>query len=277
MKLIFALSKSSLLNGLLLLFLLTHATAPYKDVRGLTQDAPSPEQNFKEIKTTAETLAEADSAIIRAPVFRYVEETKEIKYNLGGVKVQALELESNDPYLIPFEKQIQVEALRKLFRRVVPEERFWLPILQQLEQVVFATIRDIESTTDKSEVQRKLDSRTTQFDTELGKLHEAIRLYAQGKGYTASREGRGIASDAFTIQVIKTPNNGRVQVLPWVKYVKCSALRKCGDSWPWRELVSASENMIGEYYYQAEWPGGRRNEGKIDVRNNTTITFSPRE
>jgi len=275
MKLPFTIA--SLVTASLQLVLLVHVPAPYKDVRAFTREKPSPEQLFKEIKTTAEKLAKDDSAIIKTPVFRYEEETKEIKYNLGGVKLLALELEPSDPYLIVFEKQIQVEALRKLFTRVMPEERFWQPILQQIEQTVFATISDIESTTDKSELERKLESRSTQFDTQSGKLHESIRLYAQGRGYTAAREGRGIASDAFTVQVIKTPNNGRVQVLPWVKYVKCSTLKQCGDSWPWRELVSASENMIGEYFYQAEWAGGRRNEGKIDVRNNTTLTFRPRE
>src|SRR5207237_2448775 len=189
----------------------------------------------------------------------------------------ALELPPGDPYLIPLERQIQLESLRKLFKQQVPGESFWPPILEQIEKLVVATVYDIESTPNKSKLQTQLDSRAEQIDKELGKLDEAIRLYAQSKGYTARRVGRGLASDAFTVEVIKEPNNGRVQVLPWVKYVKCATLRKCGYNWRWRELVSGSENMIGEYYYQAEWPGGRRNEGQIDVRNNTTITFRPRE
>jgi hypothetical protein len=272
MRLLF-INRPSLLAGLLLI-LWIHANALHGDVGGDRPERQSPEQIFNKIKTTAEELARTNSAVIKAPVFRFVEETKEIKYNLGGVRVQALELEDGDPYLIPFEKQIQVEALRQIFSRVVAQEQFWQPVLQRIEGLVLETIRDIESTTSSSELQRKLDSRTTQLDTELGNLHEIIRLYADSRGYMASREGRGLASDTFIVTVVKTPSNGRVQVLPWVKYVKCNTLKKCGSSWPWRELVSESENMIGEYYYQATWPDGRRSEGKIDVRNNTTVTFS---
>ena len=274
MKLLF-IKRSNLLNGLLLI-LWIYANAPHNDVRARAPEGQSPEQIFNNIKSTAEELARTNSAVIKVPVFRFVEETKEIKYNLGGVRVQALELEAGDPYLIPFEKQIQVEALRQMFSRVVPQEQFWQPILRRIERLVLETIQDIESTANKSELQSKLDSRTTQIETELGKLNEAIRLYADGRGYTASKEGRGLASDTFTVAVVKSPNNGKVQVLPWVKYVKCNVLKQCGDNWPWRELVSESENMIGEYYYQATWPDGRRSEGKIDVRNNSTITFSPR-
>ncbi len=264
-----------LLNGLLLI-LWIHANTSHCDVRGSTPQRQSPEQIFHNIKSMAEELARSNSAVIKPPVFRFVEQTKEIKYNFGGVRVQALELENDDPYLIPFEKQIQVEALRQLFSRVVPQEQFWQPVLGRVEGLVLETIRDIESTNSKSELQRKLDSRSTQLDAELSNLHEAIRLYAHSRGYTASREGRGLASDTFTVTVVKIPSNGKVQVLPWVKYVKCNTLKQCEGSWPWRELVSESESMIGEYYYQATWPDGRRSEGKIDVRNNTTITFTPR-
>jgi hypothetical protein len=276
MRLLFAINSSSLLSRLIILAVLFASIASAGNFRGAAQVKPSPQQIFKEIKSTAEKLAESDSAIIKPPVFRQADGSKEIEYNLGGVRVEALELPSGDPYLIPFEKQIQVEALRRLFQRELPKESFWQPLLEQLEQLVILTIFDIEGSADKSLLQRKLDLRIEQFDAELGNFHEAIRLYGQGKGYTARRVGRGLASDTFTVLVKKTPNNGRVQILPLVKYVMCSTLRKCGSNWPWRELVSESENMIGEYYYQAEWPGGQRNEGKIDIRNNTTITFSPR-
>jgi hypothetical protein len=267
---------------LLLLILLVSSAISFNAVGGLTQQSTSSqEQIFNGIKATAEQPAESGSAIIKPTVFRYVvneknANEKNLEYNLGGVRPGALEGSADDPYLIPVEQQIQVEAIRKLLKREAPNESFWQPILAQLEQIVRATISDIESTADKADLQRKLDARKEQFDAELGKLDDAIKLHAQSKGYKARRVGRVLASDTFLVTVVKTPDNGRIQVLPWAKYVLCNTLKKCGNSWPWRELVSESESMIGEYYYQAEWPDGKRNEGKIDVRNNTTITFKPR-
>lgn len=275
-------NRYSFLNKLLLLILLVSLAFSFNSVDGLThQSTSTPEQIFKELKATAEKLAESDSAVIKPPVFKYVvdqknADEKNLEYNLGGVKPGALEASGDDPYSIPAQQQIQIEALRKLLKREASQETFWQPILERLEQVVLATIRDIESTADKTELQKKLDARKEQFDAELGKLEEAIKQHAQRKGYKARRVGRGLASDTFLVTVVKSPDNGRVQVLPWTKYVLCNTLKKCGDSWPWRELVNDSESMIGEYYYQAEWPNGKRNEGKIDVRNNTTITFKPR-
>lgn len=282
MKTLLAVNGYGLLTTFLLLLLCIPTNARRSnvgviDASEIYQGMPRWARIHATIKTTAEKLAESDSAIIKVPVFNYVDETKQLEYNLGGVRIEALEFETEDVYLMPFEKQIQVEALRKLFSRVVPQESFWQLILDQIEQVIIATVRDIESIPIKSRLPPKLASRTDQVNEVLAKLHEAIRLYAQSKGYTARRVGRGLASDTFTVEVIKTPNNGRVQVLPWVKYVKCAVLGKCGNNWRWRELVSERENMIGEYYYQAEWPGGGRNEGQIDIRNNTTVTFRPRE
>ncbi|HEV7681207.1 MAG TPA: hypothetical protein VGO68_03720 [Pyrinomonadaceae bacterium] len=68
-----------------------------------------------------------------------------------------------------------------------------------------------------------------------------------------------------------------MRVLPWAKFIECSKLKLCGDVWPWRELVSETENMIGPYFYRAEWAGGRSNEDMIEVRNNSPITFRPKQ
>jgi hypothetical protein len=267
--------KRSTLSRVLVSVLLVALIRSY-GIAAICQDTSDPERIFQEVKTAAQSLAETDSAIIKPPVFRFVEKTKELEYYLGGVKVEALQMQSDDPYLTVFERQLRTEALRKLFKHVIPKELFWQPFLERLDQLVLLTIRDIETTHNQAELQAKLANRSEELDRETQKLNEAIRAFAQDRGYTARRVGRGLASDTFSVSVIKKPADGRVQVLPWVKYVMCSNLKKCGSPWPWRELVSADESMIGEYYYQAEWPGGRRNEGKIDIRNNTTITFSPR-
>jgi hypothetical protein len=244
------------------------------EVRALT-----PEESFAEIKNTAVELVRSNSAAIKKPIFQYNEKEKLLEYYLGGVRVLSFELAADDPYLLLFEKQIQTEALRDLFNRTAREdEGYWAPALALSEQLVLDAIRDLQTAGDAASAKAKLESRSEHFETVLGFLHQSIRLLAQSKGYTAKKvPDRGLASDEFSVTVVKEPNGGSVRVLPWVKYVKCYKLRQCGDQWQWRELVSERENMIGEYYYQAEWGGGRRNEGKIEVRNNTTITFRPRE
>src|ERR1700752_260249 len=235
------------------------------------------EVSFQEVKVMAQEFVNSDSALIKAPIFRYTEQNKQIEYYLGGGKVQALELQSGDPFLLPIEKQIQKESLEKLFSQALSKETFWQPILAELEQLVRLALSDIENLHDRKELERQLDGRSTDFDNAMGKLDAAIRSFAKAKGYTPRKVGRGLASDTFSVPIVKNPGNGRVQVLPWVKYVLCNRLQKCGANWPWRELVSTEESMVGEYYYEASWPRGRRSEGKIDIRSNATITFTPRD
>lgn len=237
------------------------------------------EETFAEIKKMAIETAKANSATIKKPVFEYNENGKLLEYYLGGVRVGSFELEADDPYLLPFEKQIQIEALRDLLKRRAPEEEenYWGPPLALAEQLLLDAVRDVLTTSDNAALKLKLEARSNLVDSAFTFLHLSIVRLAKDKGYTAKRVGdRGLASDTFTVQVVTDPSGGRVRVMPWVKYVKCSRLKQCGDVWPWRELVSESEGLIGEYFYQAEWSGGRRNEDRIEVRNSTTLTFRPK-
>ena len=228
------------------------------------------------IQSTASTLAASDSITIKKPILEFDRKKKELQYYLGGIRTELLGLEPDDPYRVPFVRQIQGEALKKLFGRIIRQDNFWRPLLDRSDQLVLATIGDIENTANEAELRKKLDEREEQFSLLYGDLHRAIAKFAQSKGYTARRVGdRVIASDSFTVHVVRTPAGGRVQVLQLVRYVQCS-IGKCGDRWPWRELVSENENMIGEYFYQADWGNGLKNEGTIDVRNSTTLTFMPR-
>src|SRR5258705_10025213 len=113
-------------------------------IQGFAQQASDSEKEFGAIKAMAERLADSDSAIIKPPVFRFRSETKQIEYNLGGVRLEALELQSGDPYLIVFEKEIKGEAWRKLFRREIPGENFCQPILAYSNGTESLTIQAIE-------------------------------------------------------------------------------------------------------------------------------------
>lgn len=238
----------------------------------------TPEETFSTIKKAAEQTVNSDSAVLKKPVFEYNENEKLLEYYLGGIRVGSFEMESDDPYLVPFEKEFHVELLRTLFKRKAPDEMFWVTNLDRAETLVLETIRDIQNTPNKEKLQKLIDQRLEQFGEAFGLLHTSIRKFAQSKGYTAKRVGdRGLASDSFPVPVKKDPANGTVRVLPWTKYVKCRDLRLCGNNWPWRQLVSETENLIGEYFYEADWGGGRRNDGKIDIRNSSPITFRPRQ
>jgi hypothetical protein len=241
---------------------------------------PTPEETIAEIKKAAAELIKSDSASIKKPVFEYNEDGRILEYYLGGVRTGSLELKADDPYLLLFEKQIQIEALRDLLKRKAPaEERdYWGPPLALVEQILLDAARDIQTTGSKGDLQAKLEARSNLIDSAFTSLHQSIVRLAKDKGYTARRVGdRGPASDTFTVRIMTEPSGGRVRVLTWAKYVECSKLKQCGDTWPWRALVSETENMIGAYFYSAEWNGGLSNEDRIEVRNNSPLTFRPRQ
>ena len=264
--------KSSHLLCLLALITLVNPS-PVTHTLAQNQDAP---QIDSEIKKAARKLVETNSLVVRKPYFDFIKDGNKMDFYLGGVRPALIGVDADDPYSRPFQKQIQVEALRKLFGESVPSETFWQPILAQQDQTIQGMLSDIESTADAAELKNKLDAREEQFTTQLGQLQLEIAKYARRQGYRPNKVGpREPASDSYEVPIVKNPANGKVQVLPYLKYIQCSATRRCGDVWPWRELVSEKENMIGPYYYRAEWPGGRKNEGLIEVRNATAITFMP--
>lgn len=246
-------------------------TAP----KGLT-----PEETIAEIKKVAVELVRSDSAVIKKPVFEYSKNGKELEYYLGGVRTGAFELAAGDPHLLLFERQTQIEALRDLLKQKVPaeEEKYWGPPLALAEQLLLDAARDILTTGSKAELEAKLEKRSSLIASAFTFLHLSIGRLAKDEGYTAKLVGeRGLASDTFSVRIMTDPGGGRVRVLSWVKYIECSKLKQCGEVWPWRELVSETENMIGPYFYRAEWAGGRSNEDRIEVRNNSPLTFRPKQ
>jgi hypothetical protein len=238
---------------------------------------PTPDDAFNALRTTAQEAVNSDSAILKRPAFTFNEDEKLLEYYLGGVRVRSFELALDDPYLVPIEREFHIQLLRKLFNDKAAGENFWVPALDRADQLVVEMIRDIQNTPNKKKLRIKLDQRVEQFDETFGTLHQSIRQFAQSKGYTAKKVGdRGLASESFPVPVIKEPANGTVRVLPLTKYVMCRDLNLCGNKWPWRELVSEVENLIGEYYYEADWGGGRKNDGTFDVRNAAPRIFRPR-
>jgi hypothetical protein len=245
-----------------------------------TPQQPTAEETIAEIKKASLELVKSNSSLIKKPIFEYNENGKVLEYYLGGVRVGAFELQAGDPYLLLFEKQIQIEALRDLLKQQAPaeEQTYWGPPLALAEQLLLDAARDIQTTASKTALQAKIEARSSLIDSAFSFLHLSINRLARDKGYTARRVGdRGPASDTFSVRIVTDPTGGRVRVLPWVKYIQCSKLKQCGNAWPWRELVSETENMIGSYFYRAEWTGGRNNEDMIDVRNNSPLIFRPKQ
>lgn len=250
-----------------------HAEQP--DKKSLAAEA-----TITEVKKTAADLVNSDSAVIKKPIFEYNENEKLLEYYLGGIRTGSFELQAGDPYALLFEKQIHVEAVQTLLKQKAPaeEDLYWGPPLALAQQLLLDAARDIQTTSSKEELQAKLEVRAKLIDSAFTFLHLSISRLAREKGYTAKRVGdRGPASDSFAVRILTDPSGGRVRVLPWVKYIECSKLKLCGDVWPWRELVSETESMIGPYFYHAEWSGGRSNEDRIEVRNNSPLTFRPKQ
>jgi hypothetical protein len=270
------------LTAAMFALLFVFATAPALQAQQPAPKRLTPEETMAEIKKAAADLLAADSASIKKPIFEYKENEKVLEYYLGGVRTGSFEFEAGDPYLLLFEKQIQIEALRALLtqKAQAEEEQYWGPPLALTEQLLLDAARDINilNTGDKAKFDAQLEARSKLVESTFTFLDLSINRLARAKGYTARRVGdRGPASDTFSVRIVTDPSGGRVRVLPWVKYIECSRLSLCGNNWPWRELVSETENMIGPYFYRAEWAGGRSNEDRIEVRNSSPLTFRPKQ
>jgi hypothetical protein len=121
--------------------LFVFAATPFLQAQQVAQKGPTPEETIAEIKKAAAELIKSDSASLKKPVFGYTNDEKGndgrvLEYYLGGVRTGSFELQADDPYLLVFEKQIQIEVLRDLFKnKTSVDEEYWGPPLALAEQL----------------------------------------------------------------------------------------------------------------------------------------------
>jgi hypothetical protein len=173
---------------------------------------------------------------------------------------------------------VRVEALRRLYEVEVPRETFWQPSLLLLEQLVRDTVRDVQTAPDEAQLRQRLGRRQALFDAQLGLLRDLIETYARRNDYTPrSLDKKGEGPKPYRVRVVVDPGNGTVRVMSAGAYKLCaSGLRACHpdkEQWEWTELRQHEADLIGDYRYQARWPGGVVREGTFSVTNNSPVEF----
>lgn len=236
-----------------------------------------PEQIQARIKSEAGQLVRKGSALVAQPSLEFDERRKVLRYSLGGVRGDHLMHSPEDPYSLVYQMQLHAEALRLLFARHELRKDLWEKNLATSDLIVLEAIGEIEGGACKTTcLKEALGRKRAFFDAQLDSLDRAMRILALEKGYRPERLGtKGTDDEKFTVKIVKKPEDGKVQVLGWAEFVQCNLRKDCGASKSWRELLGKEEKMLGDYHYQAFWPGGRKSEGDISVEHDKTITFEP--
>ena len=233
------------------------------------QRRPSPRQILSGIKTIVE-----DPKLIRNfPKFSVSLETKEGIYTILVLDPDAETLPDDDPYRLPFDAMLTAYAFRVAVERDTKLDKELLkPRLQQIEDVVYSTIVDIESTPNKTDLNKKLIERRKEIKS-LDPANVILGYYGRlGVRFTPIGAYFG---EMFVVSVSTDPSNATTRILPYLSYRKSLLLRTPKDQWAWRTLTQQKEGLSGKYHYFVSWPDGRKAEGDLEVRNNSPITFRP--
>jgi hypothetical protein len=278
--------------ALLLLALSLNIDAqPERGSRDLQQRRPTPQEIYREIKNIAREAVAPDSpleaSIFDVIQFRTDRESTVIAYRVGPgegnfdipdfyfVLVGA---GSGEPYALPIRKQVYVEALDRLFREELPNKPFWNTNLRNAERFIQLTIADIQAKPEGAERQRLLAEREKQINEQFRQLWATViqdhcRRVA---GYDCVDSRGGASPNAFFEVHIKIdPPDGVVKALS--EFTHRFYRQKPREQWPWETLRAGTKEMIGKYYFLAEWPDSRNPEELIEVSDDITLTFTPRQ
>lgn len=230
------------------------------------------------VREGARALVDQQTVALKRAELEIDDKTKTVYYSLGSVNPDALNLDADDPYRIVFARQIQAESIKRAFRAAAVNGLAWQQPVARIESILAEIVLEIRKGSDSKKANDYAESRLPELDKELDALRSLLVAYAKSRGYVLKRTDRAPASDTFTVEVSTEPKGGTVRVMPALKHIQCEKLNMCGDaaSWPWRQLVSDTESLVGEYYFVATWPDGKRNEGLISVRNASPITLKPK-
>ena len=242
------------------------------------QEQPDPEAIYNSLRVTAREFVAGDSgtALVR-PEITLNSGERIIYFNLGRVKPSGVGLSEGDPYQLPIETLIRIEALRQVYEPDELGRRFVSGHLETLERTVFQTIVDLLAT--EQDPPRRLlllAERGGEVDEEFQKIEQGIRDYARENGLQARRAGRGLASDYYSVRVSTAPPGGTISVIPWLEYRKRLALGYREDQLPWRTLGQQNEDLVGRYVCRIQWSNGQSYRGEFHVRNASDLRLPRR-
>ena len=270
--------------------------ASVKEKKGKGVRGPTPLTIWRGIKVAAQNEARSASPLIIAPRFMvtYVGETPELTIVKGDV-VTDLGFR-DDPYDLPFRKQILIESLRRVLadtdlaktktpdpQRPAPRVRgsskaasVGQPYLLSAEKLVRQTVIDIESEPNKDSLKEKLRAKEKQIDELLyDKIYQAVEQEAQANGYNIIYGRGGASTIKFSVNITTVPDGAKVWVMTNLVYRQQVNLRTNASRWPWIEIVQIPYQLLGKYRYRTIWRDGRHAEGDINVVNASPIRFLP--
>lgn len=207
-------------------------------------------------------------------------------YDLGQIFEDELGLARDDPYQLPLTTLLHVEALRSVIARATfgtwsgKMAGLLSAPLRQIEDSVYSTVLDIESTTDRKQLDSKLKSRAQEIDQGYAKVRAVIESPANspfddGAPFRPRTMGWSIGGP-FDVRIITDPPKGRIRIVTDLAYRLYLIRQLPRQRWEWRELIREKEPLIGRYFFLAQWPDGRQNEGSLEVLRADNVTFSPK-
>lgn len=276
------------------------ATAGYrvgvKQKKSAKAKRPTPAAIWQGIKAAAQDEVRSNSSLVTVPKFivEQIGSSRQLTIERGDV-VGELGLK-DDPYELPFKKQMLIEALRSSLAKTdlgggkkrgkkgsSPQvsgsssaTSIGRPYLLSAEKLVKKTVVDIESERDKNRLAEKLRASEKQIDDLLyDQIYMAVEQVAQRNGYNIIY-GRGAAViTKFSVAITTMPDGAKVFVMTDLAYRKQLIMRTNRTQWPWIEIVQNPYQLLGRYRYLTVWPDGKRAEGNINVASRSPLRFLP--
>jgi hypothetical protein len=257
---------------------------------------PTAEEIWQGIKVAAQNEVRSNSPLIIFPTFsvKYIGSTRQLTIVKGNVGALGFR---DDPYELPFKKQILIEALRRslaetdLAASKAPAtsegtpigarggsvtESYWRPYLVSAENLVKKAIVDIESDPDKNSLKVKLEQDETQVNEILDdRVYQAVAQEAQHNGYNVIYGRGGGDIKKFSVNLSTAPDGAKIWIMTGLVYRKQLIMKTDPSQWPWIEIVQNPVELLGGYHYRAVWPGGKRAESDIVVDNASPVTLKP--
>jgi hypothetical protein len=189
-------------------------------------------------------------------------------------------LAADDPYAVPLEALIRMEAVRRDFRASISDEDFFTAPLDSIESVVRRCVEDLGAPQSEPSTRPTGQTCTPRIQAQFDKLRDSILSFAAAHKLTLLEPPQTRdPAPGYRIQVKIDPPRARVRVMPLLEYKKYQYFKVPLEQYRWNDLLDSENDMIGWYHYRAEWPAelNGTEEGDFCIKKPGSITFKPRE
>jgi hypothetical protein len=247
-------------------------SSPRRQKKGRV-NRPSPAAIWKGIKSAAQDEVEGQSGLISWPRFtiRKIGSQRILEIVKGDVGELGFR---DDPYELPFRKQILIEALRSTLAGT--EINRAQASLAAAEILVRKIVVQIESAPANQRAKGELSEYERRIDEILyRRIYESIEREARRKGFDILYGRGGDEIKKFSVKISTVPDGAKVWIMRGLVYRKQLITKTDKSQWPWVEVVQNPFDLLGKYHYLAVWPDGRRAEGDIEVSSPSPIRLLP--